>query len=254
MTQTTIVIPVSRPDYLRRIFAQLELMDCEREFTNLLVMVDGDLQLFEIARNLTVASKFAQKLCIYRKKGIPNVGSITRRRQRIADIHMEMKQYIKGADYIFMTEDDTLIPTNTLTKLLSHYQEHPHAGLISGVQIGRWGFDHIGAWVTNDVYEPTKFTTVKMESGVVKVDATGIYCCMTRFDNYMKFEFEPFENALGPDVAYGIYLRRQGYENFIDCSIQCDHLTKRGAIKFDHDLVQVELSKQGDGRWATKQL
>lgn len=245
----TIILPVSRDYYLKRIFAQLEMLECDRSQTNLLVYVDGPLHLFEIARNLTVNSKFAQKLCVYRKKGSPNVGSVRRRRRRIAEIHNEVKVLIQNADYIFLTEDDTLVPTNALKKLMNHYLARPHMGLVSGVQIGRWGYDHIGAWLFDNVYEPSKAISVPLENEVLPVDATGLYCCLTDAKHYLKFNFEPFEDALGPDVAFGLWLRQQGYQNFIDYSIKCDHLTKKETIKFNRSIVQVQLQKQADNTW-----
>jgi len=250
----TIILPVSRDYYLKRIFAQLELLECDRSQTNLLVYVDGNLNLFEVARNLTVNSKFNQKLCVYRKKGTPNVGSVRRRRRRIAEIHNEVKVFIQNADYIFLTEDDTLLPTTALKKMMNHYLSQPHMGLVSGVQIGRWGYDHIGAWLFDDVYSPTKAISVPLEKEFLKVDATGLYCCLTQAKLYMQFEFEPFEDALGPDVAFGLWLRQQGYQNFIDYSIKCDHLTKRETIKFDRDIVQVKLEKQADKQWLLGEL
>lgn len=243
MYRVTIVLPVSRPDYLRRIFTQLELMKCDRTKVSIFAYVDGPMTLFEKARNLVVNSKFEQRLCVYRGKGQPNVGSVKRRRKRIADIHNEIKEYLEPTDFVFLLEDDTLIPTNTLEKLLNLYTRRPYAGLISGLQIGRWGFDHLGAWRADDVYEPKQFISIPLAEELEMVDATGLYCCLTKYENYMKFNFEPFKDALGPDVAFGMYLRREGLENFVDHSIKCEHLTKRGSIKFDREIVQVKLSE-----------
>jgi len=248
----TIIMPVSRDYYLKRIFAQLELLECDREKTNLFVYVDGPVEMFNVVRNYVVNSKFAQRLCVYRSKGQPNVGSVIRRRQRIADIHNEIKAELQPTDFIFLIEDDTLLPLNALKKLLDAYNNHPKAGLISGIQIGRWGFDHIGAWRVNDVYDTDIVTSTPLENGVQRVDATGLYCCLTKYENYRDFIFEPFEKALGPDVAFGLHLRKQGLDNYVDFSIRCDHLTKHGSIKFDHDVIQVQLNRQENNIWTTE--
>lgn len=246
----TIIIPCSRPDYLRRIFAQLELMPCDREQVNLLVYVDGNQPLFEIARNLTVNSKFNQKLCVYRHKGVPNVGSVKRHRQRIADIHNEIKALIQSCDYVFLLEDDTLPPINTFEVLLKNYSEYPYAGFISAVEIGRWGFEMIGAWNADDVYTPTEITTVPKGSGFATIDAAGLYCCFVKRDTYMKHFFEPFQDILGPDVQFGLALRQQGLKNYINYDLQCKHLTKRGEISFaTAQIVQVQVKKV-DHVWA----
>lgn len=246
----TIILPVSRDYYLKRIFTQLELLKCNSEEVSILTYVDGPLTLFEPARNFTVKSKFKEKLCVFRKRGTPNVGSVKRRRQRIADIHNEIKDLIAPTDYVFLIEDDTLLPTNALQKLLDAYTQRPNAGIISGVQIGRWGFDHIGAWTFDDVYSPNKAVSIPAGEGLVNVDATGLYCCLTKYKYYKEFRFEPFEEALGPDVAFGIHLRRQGYTNFADHSVKCDHLTKRGVINFNRTIVQVELNRLENNQWS----
>lgn len=246
---TTIILPVSRPDFLNRIFAQLELMACDKETTNLIVISDGGWALFEKVRNLTVNSKFKERLCIYRHKGIPNVSSQPRRRKRISDIHTEIQKEIKPADYYFLLEDDTMFPLNTLTTLMNMYEDHPHAGFVSGVQIGRHGFSHIGSWRVNDVYNPTTITSVPKGEGIVEVDAAGIYCCLTK--HYMENKFQPFEDILGPDVSFGLWLRRQGLKNYINYDLQCSHLTKKGEINFKNtEIIQLEFEKTD--RWTLK--
>lgn len=250
----TIILPVSRDDYLRRVFTQLELMNCNRSEVSILAYVDGPMQLFEKARNLVVNSKFEQRLCVFRGKGQPNVGSVIRRRKRIADIHNEIKELIEPTDFVFLIEDDTLVPVNALETLLKDYQRRSHAGFVSGLQIGRWGFEHLGAWRINDIYNPTEVISTTLEEDLQEVDAAGLFCCLTRYENYMDFKFEPFESALGPDVAFGVHLRKEGLMNYVNNSIKCQHLTKRGAIGFDREIVQVKLTKVEDNKpWRLEQ-
>lgn len=252
--KTTIVIPVSRPDYLHRIFAQLDLMPCNQEEISIIAYIDGDLQLYEVANNLVVNSKFKEKSCVFRHKGIPNVGSVKRRRERIAAIHNELKALIKKCDYVFILEDDTLPPLNIFERLITHMSSYPHAGFISAVEIGRWGYPMIGAWTVNDVYDPTVLITVPEGEGVIRVDAAGLYCCMMRYDMYLKHTFKPFLDILGPDVDMGLELRKVGYSNYIDYDLKCKHLTKRGEMTFDKiDIVQVEIKRTQNG-WNQHQV
>lgn len=251
---TTIILPVSRPNYLRAIFARLELLDCDRADTNLLVVVDGDIQLFQTARDLTVESKFYEKLCVYRRKGSPNVGSVRLRRQRIADIHNELKANLGKADFLFLIEDDTLFPTNALRRLLDKAQSSRNVGIVSGVELGRWGYLHIGAWVLDDVYEPTCMKTIKVETGLDKVDATGLYCCVVRVEHYLKHTFAPFNEAIGPDVGFGVALRREGLQNYVDFDIKCTHMTIKENITVEQSkIVVVALEKIGD-KWIQREV
>lgn len=240
-----IIMPVSRPDFLKRIFAQLDMMPCDNENTNIVTYVDGNQPLFEIARHLTVNSKFKERLCHYRAKGVPNVGSVKRHRQRIADVHNEIKYLIGECDYVFLLEDDTLPPLNMLDRLTQLYAEYPFAGFISGIEIGRWGYEMIGAWRANEIYTPTELTTVPRGEGLVQVDAAGLYASLVRRETYMKHFFKPFEDILGPDVDFGLSLRRQGLNNYIDYGLPCKHLTKRGEITLEKaNIVQVQVKKE----------
>lgn len=250
----TIVLPVSRDTHLKQIFTNLEFLTCDRKTTNLLVYIDGDLRLFEKARNFTMNSKFAEKLCIYRRKGLPNASSVRSRRRRIAEIHNEMKTLINPCTYVFMIEDDTLYPYNTLEKMKDIYLDHPYAGFVSGIEIGRWGYNHIGAWVANSVYDPRRITSMKMEEGVRKCDAAGFYCMLTRYELYTDHTFQPFQDAMGPDVEYGMSLRKQGLVNYVDFSIKCRHLTQKEELNFTNtEIVQVELNRIND-IWETRSL
>lgn len=244
-------MPCSRPDFLKRIFAQLDMMPCDNANTNILVYVDGNQPLFELARNLTVNSKFNERLCVYRAKGVPNVGSVKRHRQRIADVHNEIKKLLNTSDFVFLLEDDTLPPLNAMEMLHHNHTENPNAGFISAVEIGRWGFEMIGAWCANDVYTPTEITTIPKGSGFATVDAAGLYCCLVRTELYMKHFFQPFEDILGPDVHFGLTLRQQGYQNYVNQDIQCKHLTKRGEITFQTaNIIQIRVKKV-DHEWST---
>lgn len=245
----TIVLPISRKDYIKRIFTNLEMMNCDQNYTKLVVYIDGDMELFDMANNWVLQSKFVEKQCIFRRRGIPNVGSIHRRRQRIADIHNELKEMptVKNSDYVFMVEDDTIFHSSTLEKLLRLYSTYPYAGFVSGVQIGRWGYTHIGAWQFDDPYEPKIIKSTPLGNGLSEVDAAGFFCCLTKTTYYTKHTFKPYDVILGPDVDYGIALRKQGLKNYIDYSITCSHLTKHGEIKFlDTDIQQVQFEKQSD--------
>jgi hypothetical protein len=48
----TIILPISREQHLLKVFASLELLECERDWTSLLAFVDGDADLFLTARSL----------------------------------------------------------------------------------------------------------------------------------------------------------------------------------------------------------
>lgn len=255
---TTIFLPVSRSNLLDRMFAQLELMDCDANLTNLLVYVDGpDKKLFEVARNKTIQSKFAQKLCV--ASGNKTVISgIDRRRHRIASIKEASKELIGECDYVFSLEDDTLPPLNALKRLQRDYSLYPHAGFISGVTLGRWHIPHVGAWKVDDVYTPTKIESLTPAKGIQEVDAAGFYCYLTKREYYVNHPYEAFDGVLGPDVTFGLWLRQHGLKNYVDFDINCIHYTEPTRKKPSVGLsltntkpVKITFTKQHK-RWVNK--
>lgn len=245
-------MPVSRRDFLKRIFAQLDMMKCNAEDTNLLVYVDGDQELFEIARRFVIGSRFREKLCVYRSKGLPSVNHLRSRRRRIGEIHNEIRSIVGSCDYIFLLEDDTLFPLNVLEKFLKHYTQNPYAGLITGVQIGRWGFTVPGIWKVDNPYNVQQINSMlpNEKSPFEEIDASGMFCLLTKRDNYVNAKFEPFDSILGPDVSFGLHLRREGFKNFVDWTINTSHLTKRGEIKvFGTELQKITFKKIEENRW-----
>lgn len=244
----TIVLPISRDTYLQRLFPSLEFMICPSN-TSILGIVDGDMKLYEQARNYITTSKFKERLCIHRH-GQPQT-TITSRRRRIAEIHNEAKQYLKTAELLFLIEDDTLYHPSTLRRMFEVYKDYPHAGFVSGVQIGRWGLRYIGLWEVDNVYDPTKISSSQLKSGVSEIDGSGFYCMLTRKETYMKHTFEPYDNILGPDFNYGLWLRREGYRNYANFDVHCTHLTQKEELKVAQ-VAQVKYEKGDDKKWKSE--
>jgi hypothetical protein len=249
---TTIILPISREQHLLKVFASLELLECDRERTSLVAFVDGEADLFLTARNLVEQSKFAERLCV--QGDIPGERrefSINTRRRRIAAIQNTCRELIQPCDYVLLTEDDTVMATDTLSKLLSDHISHPHAGFVTGVQYGRWGINHLGLWAVDDPYEPREINSLMPGNGVEEVDAAGLYAMLMRYDLYSKHEFKPFGETLGPDVDAGIELRRLGYKNYADFNVWLDHLKPDGSAitRLNTKPVQFRLIRN-DGKWA----
>lgn len=246
--KVTIILPISRDTYFQRLFPSLEFMITPPD-TSILAIVDGDIQLYEKARNYITSSKFAERLCIHRKSQ-PQL-TITSRRKRIAEIHNEAKQYLNNAELLFLIEDDTLYHPSTLRKLFDVYKNFPHAGFVSGVQVGRWGLPYLGLWEVDNVYNPTKISSSLLKTGVHEIDASGFYCMLTKKETYIKHTFEPYENILGPDFNYGLWLRREGYRNYAQFDVHCTHLTQKEELKITQ-VAQVIYKRGDDKKWKSE--
>jgi hypothetical protein len=206
------------------------------------------------ARNLTEASRLNERLWVQRLKAgaAPQVFDISNRRVRIAAIQNEVKEYLGGCDFIFGVEDDTIPSPHAFRQLQHDYVIHPHAGFIEGVELSRSGVPHVGAWRADDVYEPTKFETAmpperRTTENVEEIDAGAFYSDLTKAQTFLAHHYAPYGEALGPDVAYGLALRQQGFQNYINCSVRCAHYTADGT-PVNAEPVQVRLVHR-DERW-----
>lgn len=226
----TIVLTVSRFDYLEKVMTAVELLQCDRDDTNLLCIVDGEDDLFLRARNLVRDTKFLERLTVKAKlEGYRSVMDVPTRRRRVAAIHNQARDLIKHTDgYVFSIEDDTTFSPDALQRLLNVARRERAFGFAEGVEVGRWGTPYIGAWLADDVYEPKIIRSlinvypVDNDQAPTRIDMGGLYCALIKTELYKWHEFNT-ENGLGPDFNFGLALRQQGYDNFIVWQVPCTH-------------------------------
>lgn len=165
----------------------------------------------------------------YSKRPEPTEVRIAPRRQRVVEVHKDLARMVGNVDYIFGIEDDTIVPNYALVRLMRLMQSTENVGLVQGVQCGRWGFKHIGAWRVNDISEPTKVLTMpylavnRTHSFVEQIDGGGFFCYLTPAKLFKEADYRVEAECFGVDMLYGLDLKRKGYVNFIDWSIVCGH-------------------------------
>lgn len=253
----TIILLVSRDDYLERVLTSLELLDCDASRTNILCIVDGSDELYIRTRNHVNGMKFNERLAVRsNNRELPSKFDVQKRREHIASLHNQAKELIGDeVDFVFSVEDDTLIPRDSLTKLLNVTRNNPAFGLVEGVELGRWGVPYVGGWRVNDIYDTTEIKSVMPPDidTVEKIDAGGLYCALIRADLYKTYPFHS-NNGLGPDVNFGIELRRNGYDNFIHWGIECKHYThtmgNEVEITLSNKPMQITMTKKSDTKWS----
>lgn len=252
---TTIILTISRNDFLTEVITSLELLQCDQTRTNLLCIVDGDSKLYTQVRNLIQDTKFNERLTIqYPDRKPVKKFDVIYRRKRITAIHNFAKQQVGMADYVFLTEDDTVVPPNTLKRLTSAINSHAGIAFAEGVEVGRWGTPYVGAWLFNDIYEPTSVTSLPYKvEGVETIDAGGFYCSLIRADIYKQHEFETYE-SLGPDISMGLRLRQKGYECVVDWSVVCKHFNlthhkEREVLIPDETVEPTTLERKNANNW-----
>lgn len=222
---TTILLTVSRDDFLTEVISSLELLICDPEFTHILCVVDGDANLYTKVRTLIQDMKFNQRLTIQYSSSKPvKKFDYIARRKRITDIHNFARKQLGNTDYVFIVEDDTIIPPQALKTLNKAMQADPSIVFAEGIEMGRWGINYLGAWKFDDIYNPTTVTSLPYEeSGLEYIDAGGFYCSLIEANVYKNHEFETYE-SLGPDISMGLKLRQQGYQCVVEFSVACKHL------------------------------
>ena len=261
MTITTI-LPVSRTKYLDRVLESL--LKQTHKPNNLIAIFDGSDEDFVAVRNKILELDFEQKLCVKSTNSGPGA-TIAERRINISNIHNQIAEILPSAqelvpeDYepswVFSIEDDGILPPNALERLVAIAESKPDAGMITGVELGRWGSFYVGAWRTDDVFKPRAVTSLESKTKnptIDEIDACGLYCALIRADYYVQHRFFS-SNGLGPDVNLGLFLRQQGFKNYIDWSVHVTHLTSFQNLEIeipatDRSIV-VKFTYQSEGIW-----
>lgn len=181
-------------------------------------------------------------------KGIPE------RRKRIADNHKKLREIVEAYpeyDLIWQVEGDSLYTSDTLESLIRNYQQWLHLpsfGYVSGVQLGRHGIYALGAWHIPE--DKQSFTSIDHKlNGLHKVDATGFYCLLAPRDVWLKGEVSWQGEPWGPDVNFGLSLRNQGYDIWVDMDLHVGHKTKRGEIWPNKSMTENVTFYRKDNRW-----
>lgn len=251
--QITTILPVSRVEYLDRILDSLLKQTLKSQ--SLIVIFDGTDEQYIDVRNKIVGLPFNQVLCL-KSNNLRPAFAISERREHIANIHNQFRNMIGDADWVFSIEDDGILPPDALQRLIWVAEARPEAGIITGVELGRWGVPYVGAWRVDNIFDTKMVTSMENHVGqdyVDEIDACGLYCALIRADKYKEHEFDA-KNGLGPDVNLALYLRQSGYKNYIAWAIPVTHLTNRNGLEMEipaTDYSQlVTLSLLGNNTWA----
>ena len=128
-------------------------------------------------------------------------------------------------DYVLLLRPGFLIPDGGVAKLYKSFLEKPQAGFIAGRCINL----PTAHWTSNIYGKPEEFFYWRPgfdEGGLVEVDMDAIQCVLTKADLYREiYCSEDLEDYQG--YSYGIKLRRQGYQNYVDTKVLYSHGGKR---------------------------
>lgn len=240
MPPITVFCPFTRPEMVNRWFDDLMTTDLVPSNTNLAFIIDCDEPRIyaRIMENINKRGPFRNFIIIRNEQHIVNPMNIPVRRQRIAEIHEQSKDLIANMDGIFVLglEDDTVFENLNVERLYNK-AKLDQVGLISAYEAGRWYNKIIGIWNFDDVYNPKECWTILPSEGYEEIDAAGFYAYLTRTDYYIDHQYNTeLWQPWGPDVNYGLDLRRSGLTNFVDWTQPCGHADQGIIITPDHNL------------------
>lgn len=239
----TTILPVSRIKYLDRVLESLTNQTYKIE--SLIAVYDGPDGEFLQVRNRIMELDIENKLCVPTSIN-RQAHTIAERRMHIVMIHNQIRELLGDCDWVFSVEDDGILPENALESLIEVSKACPEAGMITGVELGRWGLPYVGAWRVDDIFEPTQITSMENKtnsSTIEEIDGCGLYCALIKADMYKEHQFDT-SNGLGPDVNLGLFLRQEGYRNYINWNVPVTHLTSK-------NIMEIEIPATGDSRVIT---
>lgn len=257
---TTIILTVSRSDFLEHVLDAIAMQDAPLIEVSLLCIVDGSDELYVKTRNMIERMPIQERLTIRFETKLGTVPryDVQARRKRIAAIHNQAKKYIRhDTGWVFVIEDDTIIPYDAYKKLMRVALGSSSIGQVTGVELGRWGVPYVGAWIADDIYDVKELTSVvnkiTQPELTENIDACGLYCTLIRTDLYKQHDFTS-ENGLGPDVNLGIENRQLGFQNIIHWGVPCAHYTTDTLGIEKHispygDSKIVKLTKMANKKW-----
>lgn len=244
----TVFCAFTRPWAVDMWLGDLERQDYPRDRVNLAFIVEGEE--YELRHTLKLFARrygFRDFRVIINPDHFINEVRISARRLRIVDIKEQSKSLIEdmACEYVIGMEDDTVFADpQTFTKLVEPLIDNDHIGFVQGVQCGRWGVKMIGAWVADSAYTPTTIQTMLPPQSSNKryqdITAGGFYGYATRRHLYLEHDYNwNDQQPWGPDVNFGMWLKRIGFSCIIDWHLIFGHHDYGKVLMPDHDLAKV---------------
>ncbi|MBI5148596.1 hypothetical protein HZA33_02865 [Candidatus Pacearchaeota archaeon] len=183
----------------------------------------------------------------------------------VARIYNEILKKVDG-DYLFLIEDDVIVPKASLKKLLKVIKKKNIAAA-GGYYLDRWAEEDFVAPYVWQYYDSNKrkdgllIHALPKEKGVEEVTALGMGCYLIKTGIIKKLGFNSgYGNFKGADIILGIKINKKlKMKTLVDWSIQCRHLHyKNGKVLIigndniddlriktvNHIVQQIEIMKQ----------
>lgn len=248
MPVITIVCPFTRVWAIERWVDNLKSLNLDWSLVNLCVVIDCDEPRISYhLRKMDDKLKFRSFQIAMNRDHEPTEVRVNVRRQRIAEVMNQLKEMVKktDGDIVVGFEDDTVFEDLDLRKLYLPLLADDSIGFVEGVQSGRWGVKMVGAWSVDDLVNPTIVETLFLGSGYEEIDGGGLYgyACLTEL--FLAHTFKWDDEPYGPDVDFGLFIRRKGYKCLVDWDTKFLHNDHNVLIR-PENIIKIRYTKIND--------
>ncbi len=147
-------------------------------------------------------------------------------------------------DYLFFVDDDIVLPSDALERLLETIESDPQTAVVGGLYYSRDEVRPIavGGWDSNDT--TTAFIPAYTSTSVDPVDGIGFGCALLRVATARAFTPPYFPahvylerkarvaRQCDEDFCYCERVRKQGYTVRLDARVRCGHYDRQRKIAF----------------------
>jgi hypothetical protein len=168
------------------------------------------------------------------------------RHRIICDVYNFSKIYLESSDFVFLLEDDVIVPPTCVEKLL-RLMDNPRIGESIGFLRYRpmdgnhgtplvWEFTPTLSQSNGHVSKGYNVSCVpQQDRGVEEVGSGTFGCTLIREPLWKDTPLIPWSDSIfGTDVNFGHQIRQKGYKTMIDWSVCCKHYfkNKRGKLVY----------------------
>ena len=162
-----------------------------------------------------------------------------------------------GLEWLFLTNDDNVLPPNALMKLLSH-----NVDVVSGLYLGKvLPFQPIALWKTDRdsefTYQRLNFTDIQSPAPLQQVDAVGDGCLLIRrrvMVDLSHLSVEPWHyrgsDECDHDISFCRSVQGFGHKIWLDSTVRVGHTATFNVVPHLNEKGEWEIHLQqgGDGR------
>lgn len=266
--ECTLVSMISRHDTLKEYFDCLARIRMPREKMHWFIFVDSNDPALRdevriLADQLESTGQFMSRRKFYtNEQNLVPSSKFTARAMRIA---RNLRCAINDAarkefetKYIFMVEDDTIVPDHAYETLMAHMGQR--VAYASGAECAKCSDRHMGLGhltANNEGEINLRILPNPEPSGTLSVNSGGWYCWIGKVEALKRVKFRCIEDGryLGPDSLMVYDLDALGYKCVVDWSVACDHwdpIAKRFIPVAEGQGYEIKYEyRPREKRWAT---